>query len=316
MAHALQLLTQFGETGQDIVHRDPWRLAARAQFRSGAGKAHHRFGMLDVTPGDVGQSLPETASFPRIRLALAFFQGCDDAVDTLDQGTAGYGHGGSPRSVDAPSIVDSKSRDGGESHIANLVTESLRRATPFRIAGGRDRASCQDEPRMMKRLRHSLLLLLAALAAAPAHAAEPASNFMRPDRYPAQVTAIDFGQRRVTFMQPIAMEGWQVLLRPQATSEWRDNLSPNGLRNKRGVWIPARCRRDDGPGWRRCGFWFMQVVEMARPRPICHFAVFDTDARRWQRMQIGCPSTLTLAPAAAPAGPGMEPPGSRKGRAP
>ena len=24
--------------------------------------------------------------------------------------------------------------------------------------------------------------------------------------------------------------------------------------------VPARCRRDDGPGWRRCGFRFLQVA--------------------------------------------------------
>ena len=169
----------------------------------------------------------------------------------------------------------------------------------------------------MRQCRRSLLLLFAALVAVPAHAAEPDTNFMRPDRYPAQVTAIDFGQRRVTFAQPVAMEGWQVLLRSPATSEWRDNLEPNGLRNKRGVWIPARCRRGDMPGWRRCGFWFMQVIEPSRPRPTCHFVVFDTDARRWQRTQIGCPTTLTLEPAGtATADPGMGPPGSRRGRAP
>lgn len=161
--------------------------------------------------------------------------------------------------------------------------------------------------------RLSLLLLVASLAAAPAGAATPDSNFMRPERYPAQVAAIDFGERRVTVDRPIVFEGWQATLRPDATSEWQDNLQPNGLRNKRGVWIPALCRRDDTPGMRRCGFWLLQIVQMARPKPVCHFAVFDTDARRWQRSQIGCPSALTLEPPTAPTGArGLGPPGSRR----
>ena len=166
----------------------------------------------------------------------------------------------------------------------------------------------------MTRRRFSILLLVASLPAPPVLAAVPDSNYMRPDRYPAQAIAIDFGARRVTFDQPISMGTWQAYLRPQATAEWQDNMHPNGLRNRRGAWIPARCRQDDGLGWRRCGFWLTQVVQPARPRPVCEFAVFDKDARRWQRNQIACPSAVTLEPAAPSGDPRLGPPGTKMGR--
>lgn len=159
----------------------------------------------------------------------------------------------------------------------------------------------------MTRRRLPFLLLVASLPALPVLAAAPDSDYMRSDRYPARVTAIDFGSRRMTFDQPMPLNGWQVHLRPRATVEWQDDMRPNGLRNRRGIWIPARCRHDGDIGWRRCGFWLTQVLEMARPKPSCLFAVFDKEAGRWQRGPIGCPPAITLEPAGpsddAPPGP-------------
>lgn len=163
------------------------------------------------------------------------------------------------------------------------------------------------------RRRLSLLLVVASLPALPVRAATPDSDYMRPDRYPSQVLAIDFGPRRATFDQPVVMAGWQAYLRPQATAEWRDNMRPNGLRNRRGAWIPARCRQDDGAGWRRCGFWLTQIVQLARPKPVCELAVFIDNVRRWQRSQVACPSTVTLEPAAPSGDPSLGPPGTKKG---
>ncbi|MCA0300885.1 MAG: hypothetical protein LCH95_00625 [Proteobacteria bacterium] len=166
----------------------------------------------------------------------------------------------------------------------------------------------------MTRRRLSLLFLVASLPAPPVLAAAPDSSYMRPDRYPAQVTAIDFGSRRVTFTQPILLAGWQVSLRPDAAAEWQDNFRPNGLRNRRGVWIPARCRADADAAGRRCGFWFTQVVGMSRPEPSCALAVFDPATRRWERSQIACASAVSLEPAAPSGDPRLGPPGTRPGR--
>ena len=165
----------------------------------------------------------------------------------------------------------------------------------------------------MLRIWLFLLPATATLAAGPAFAASPDGNYMRPDRYPAQVTAIDFARRRVTATQVMAVGEWLVTLRAPAASQWQDNIGPNQLRNRRGLWVPAQCRRGGEPRERRCGFRFVQVVEMARPRTHCYFAVFDTDSGRWQRTEIGCPGALTLEPALpGSAEPGLGPPGSRR----
>ena len=154
----------------------------------------------------------------------------------------------------------------------------------------------------MTRCRLPFLLLVASLPASPVLAAAPDSDYMRSDRYPARVTAIDFGSRRVTFDQPMLLNGWQAYLRP------------NGLRNRHGIWIPARCRRDGDVGWRRCGFRLTQALEMARPKPSRLFAVFDKEAGRWQRGPIGCPSAITLEPAGPSGDAPPGPPGSQQRR--
>lgn len=160
-----------------------------------------------------------------------------------------------------------------------------------------------------------LLPTLASFVADPAFAASPDGNYMRSDRYPAQVTAVDYAKRRVTATQAMAMGDWLVTLKAQGVSEWQDNVGPNQLRNRRAVWVPAQCRRDGEPRGQRCGFRFVQVVEMARPRTHCYFAVFDVDSGRWQRSEIGCPSALKLEPAPpGPMEPGLGSPGSRRYR--
>ena len=75
----------------------------------------------------------------------------------------------------------------------------------------------------------------------------------------------------------------------------------------------AAGRQDDGAGWRRCGFWLTQIVQLARPKPVCELAVFIDNVRRWQRSQIACPSTVTLEPAAPSGDPSLGPPGTKKG---
>lgn len=138
----------------------------------------------------------------------------------------------------------------------------------------------------------SAAMVAAAGFITAASAGQADEDFLQPEHYPAHIAAVNFGTGRMTAQDAVALDGWEVRLRPEIIVTWREIFGRDAIKPRRGIHIPAFCNRPSSAEREPCMLVVAERDGGSETFSHCDIAVFHREDHRYHFGRSDCPRSV------------------------